>query len=92
MNGSILGMQPQEIEARMASIAEFAEIPEFMDTPVKRYSSGMRSRLGFAVAVHLDADIMILDEVFAAGDRVFRMKSGIAGTGRSRTGSPVWRS
>lgn len=75
LNGSILGMQPQEIEARMASIAEFAEIPEFMDTPVKRYSSGMRSRLGFAVAVHLDADIMILDEVFAAGDRVFRMKS-----------------
>lgn len=75
LNGSILGMQPQEIEARIASIAEFAEIPEFMDTPVKRYSSGMKSRLGFAVAVHLDADIMILDEVFAAGDRVFRMKS-----------------
>lgn len=75
LNGSILGMQPSEIEARMASIAEFAEIPEFMDTPVKRYSNGMKSRLGFAVAVHLDADIMILDEVFAAGDRVFRMKS-----------------
>lgn len=74
LNGSILGMQPSEIESRIASIAEFAEIPEFMDTPVKRYSNGMRARLGFSVAVHLDADIMILDEVFATGDRVFRMK------------------
>lgn len=74
LNGSILGMQPSEIASRMESIAGFAEIPEFMDTPVKRFSSGMRARLGFSVAVHLDADIMILDEVFATGDRVFRMK------------------
>ena len=74
LNGSILGMTPSEIASRMESIAAFAEIPEFMDTPVKRYSSGMKARLGFAVAVHLDADIMILDEVFATGDRIFRMK------------------
>jgi len=74
LNGSILGMQPREIASRMESIAEFAEIPEFMDTPVKRYSTGMKARLGFSVAVHLSTDIMILDEVFATGDRIFRMK------------------
>jgi ABC-type polysaccharide/polyol phosphate transport system ATPase subunit len=74
LNGSILGMTPTQIEEKMDAIAEFAEIPQFLDTPVKRYSSGMRSRLGFSVAVNLDCDIMILDEVFAAGDKVFRSK------------------
>ena len=74
LNGSILGMTPSEIDENMDSIAEFAEIREFLDTPVKRYSSGMRSRLGFSVAVHLDAEIMILDEVLATGDKVFRRK------------------
>lgn len=74
LNGSILGMTPDQISERMNSIAEFAEIPEFLDTPVKRYSSGMRARLGFSVAVHLDSEIMILDEVFVTGDRAFREK------------------
>jgi ABC-type polysaccharide/polyol phosphate transport system ATPase subunit len=74
LNGAILGMQPAEITAKMDAIAEFAEIPQFMDSPVKRYSSGMKSRLGFSVAVHLDSEVMILDEVFATGDRIFRMK------------------
>jgi lipopolysaccharide transport system ATP-binding protein len=74
LNGSILGMTPSQIEDKMDAIAQFAEIPNFLDTPVKRYSNGMRSRLGFSVAVHLDCDIMILDEVFAAGDKVFRNK------------------
>jgi len=74
LNGSILGMMPHQIEGKMEEIAAFAEIPQFLDTPVKRYSTGMKARLGFSVAVHLDCDIMILDEVFAAGDKVFRNK------------------
>ncbi len=74
LSGSVLGMSPEEISAKMNAIADFAEIPEFMDTPVKRYSSGMRARLGFSVAVQLESEVMILDEVFATGDRVFRMK------------------
>ncbi|MEQ9823982.1 MAG: ABC transporter ATP-binding protein [Puniceicoccaceae bacterium] len=88
LNGSILGMTPDQIAEKIEDIANFAEIPQFLDTPVKRYSSGMRSRLGFSVAVHLDCDIMILDEVFAAGDRVFRLKCiermrELAGSGRT---------
>jgi len=74
LSGSVLGMSPEEISEKMDSIAEFAEIPEFLDTPVKRYSSGMRARLGFSVAVQLESEVMILDEVFATGDRVFRIK------------------
>jgi len=74
LNGSILGMTPDQIEESMDSIVEFAEIPQFLDTPIKRYSNGMKSRLGFSIAVHLECDIMVLDEVFAAGDKVFREK------------------
>jgi ABC-type polysaccharide/polyol phosphate transport system ATPase subunit len=74
LNGSILGMTAVQISQRMDAIAEFAEIPHFLDAPVKRYSSGMKARLGFSVAINLDADLMILDEVFATGDMVFRNK------------------
>ncbi|MEO0447479.1 MAG: ATP-binding cassette domain-containing protein [Verrucomicrobiota bacterium] len=74
LNGAILGLTREEIIERVPAIAEFSEIPQFLDTPVKRYSSGMRGRLGFSVAAHLGAEIMILDEVFATGDRVYRMK------------------
>jgi len=74
LNGSILGLRRQEIHARYNQIVEFAEIPKFMDTPVKRYSSGMRVRLAFAVAAHLDPEILILDEVLAVGDAAFQEK------------------
>jgi len=74
LNGSILGLKDKEINERYKSIVEFAEIPDFMDTPVKRYSSGMRVRLAFAVAAHLEPEILILDEVLAVGDAKFQEK------------------
>lgn len=74
LNGAILGLSRAEIIDRLPEIAEFSEISQFLDTPVKRYSSGMRGRLGFSVAAHLGAEIMILDEVLATGDRIFREK------------------
>jgi lipopolysaccharide transport system ATP-binding protein len=74
LNGSILGLKRQEIEERYQQIVDFAEIPDFMETPVKRYSSGMRVRLAFAVAAHLEPEILILDEVLAVGDAAFQEK------------------
>lgn len=74
LNGSILGLRKQEIEDRYAQIVAFSEIEKFMETPVKRYSSGMRVRLAFAVAAHLDPEILILDEVLAVGDAAFQEK------------------
>lgn len=74
LNGSILGLKRNEIDERYNQIVDFAEIPDFMDTPVKRYSSGMRVRLAFAVAAHLDPDVLILDEVLAVGDAAFQKK------------------
>ncbi|MFZ4116167.1 MAG: ATP-binding cassette domain-containing protein [Chthoniobacterales bacterium] len=74
LNGSILGLKQREIDDRYNRIVEFAEIANFMDTPVKRYSSGMRVRLAFAVAAHLEPEILILDEVLAVGDAKFQEK------------------
>ena len=74
MNGAILGMTKAEIDAKMEDIIEFSEVREFIDTPVKRYSSGMYVKLAFSVAAHLDSEIMIMDEVLAVGDVAFQKK------------------
>ena len=74
MNGTILGMKKEEIDAKMEQIIEFSECRDFIDTPVKRYSSGMYVKLAFSVAAHLDSDIMVMDEVLAVGDIKFQKK------------------
>ena len=74
MNGSILGMTKAEVDAKLDQIIEFSECGEFIDTPVKRYSSGMFVKLAFAVAAHLDSEIMVMDEVLAVGDMKFQQK------------------
>jgi lipopolysaccharide transport system ATP-binding protein len=74
LNGSIMGMRKREVDAKLDAIIEFAGIERFIDTPIKRYSSGMRSRLGFAVAAHLDPDVLVVDEVLAVGDAAFQKK------------------
>ena len=74
LNGAILGMKKSEIERRFDEIVAFAEVEKFMDTPVKRYSSGMYLRLAFAVAAHLVSEILLVDEVLAVGDAAFQKK------------------
>jgi lipopolysaccharide transport system ATP-binding protein len=74
LNGAILGMTRQEVRRNFEAITEFAEIGEFIDTPVKRYSSGMYVRLAFAVAAHLEPEILVVDEVLAVGDHRFQRK------------------
>lgn len=74
LNGAILGMQRQEIESRIDDIIEFSECETFIDTPVKRYSSGMYVKLAFAVAAHLNSEILLMDEVLAVGDMRFQKK------------------
>ncbi|MCP4795194.1 MAG: ABC transporter ATP-binding protein, partial [Phycisphaeraceae bacterium] len=74
LSGAILGMSQREIAARLNRIIDFAEISDAIDTPVKRYSSGMTARLAFSVAAHLDAEIMLVDEVLAVGDTAFKAK------------------
>ena len=88
LNGAILGMARAEIKAKFDEIVAFAEIEKFLDTPVKRYSSGMYVRLAFAVAAHLEPEILIVDEVLAVGDAKFQKKclglmSEIGKAGRS---------
>ena len=74
LNGAILGMTKQEIDEKFDEIVEFSEVGQFIDTPVKRYSSGMKVKLGFSVASHLNSEIMIMDEVLAVGDVNFQNK------------------
>lgn len=74
LNGAILGMTKKEIEGKVEQIIDFSEIRQFIDTPVKRYSSGMYVKLAFSVASHLDSDIIIMDEVLAVGDMAFQKK------------------
>ena len=74
MNGAILGMTKKEIDVKIEDIIDFSEVRQFIDTPVKRYSSGMYVKLAFSVAAHLDSEIMIMDEVLAVGDMAFQKK------------------
>ena len=74
VNGAILGLTKRQIDDRLEEIIDFAEVEDFIDTPVKFYSSGMYVRLGFAVAVHSDPDVLIVDEVLAVGDLAFQVK------------------
>jgi lipopolysaccharide transport system ATP-binding protein len=88
LNGAILGMKRAEIESRFDEIVQFAEVDQFIDTPVKRYSSGMYLRLAFAVAAHLEPEILVVDEVLAVGDAEFQRKclgkmSDVARQGRT---------
>lgn len=88
LNGAILGMRRREIERKFDEIVAFAEVERFIDTPVKRYSSGMYVRLAFAVAAHLDPEILLVDEVLAVGDAAFQTKclgkmKDVAGEGRT---------
>jgi lipopolysaccharide transport system ATP-binding protein len=88
LNGSIMGMKRKEIQAKFDEIVSFSEIEKFLDTPVKRYSSGMYVRLAFAVAAHLESEILLVDEVLAVGDAEFQKKclgkmSDVSGKGRT---------
>jgi len=88
LSGAVLGMKKAEIDRRFDEIVEFAEISKFLDTPVKRYSSGMYVRLAFAVAAHLEPEILLVDEVLAVGDMGFQKKclgkmGDVAGQGRT---------
>lgn len=88
LNGAILGMTKQEIKSKLDEIVEFSGVAKYLDTPVKRYSSGMTVRLGFAIAAHLEPEILIVDEVLAVGDAEFQEKclgkmKDVSGQGRT---------
>jgi len=88
LNGAILGMKKREIESKFDEIVAFSEVEKFLDTPVKRYSSGMYVKLAFAVAAHLEPDVLIVDEVLAVGDMAFQKKclgkmEEVSGQGRT---------
>jgi lipopolysaccharide transport system ATP-binding protein len=88
LNGAILGMKRQEIKSQLDAIIDFSGVAKYIDTPVKRYSSGMYVRLAFAVAAHLETDILVIDEVLAVGDQEFQEKclgkmKDVAGNGRT---------
>ena len=74
LQGALMGMRRRDISARLDSIVEFAGVGQFIDTQVKRYSSGMNARLGFAIAAHLDPDVLVIDEVLSVGDMAFQEK------------------
>src|SRR5688572_19252323 len=74
LQGAIMGMKRREIVQRFDEIVDFAGVSEFIDTPIKRYSSGMNARLGFSIAAHLNPDVLIIDEVLSVGDIAFQQK------------------
>jgi ABC-type polysaccharide/polyol phosphate transport system ATPase subunit len=75
LNGILLGLKKEEIDAKYESIVEFAELEKFIDTPVRNYSSGMIARLGFSIAISMEPDILLIDEILGVGDERFREKS-----------------
>jgi ABC-type polysaccharide/polyol phosphate transport system ATPase subunit len=76
INGCILGLSKREIERRMSEIVDFAELGDFIDAPVRTYSAGMKGRLGFSIAIHIDPDVLLLDEILSVGDAKFKAKAG----------------
>jgi len=76
INASILGLRQSEVAERLDSIIEFSELGDFIDAPVRTYSAGMKGRLGFSIAVNLDPDVLLLDEILTVGDASFRAKAG----------------
>lgn len=90
LNGSVLGMKKREVDRHFDAIVEFSGVEQFIDTPIKRYSSGMRLRLGFAVAAHLDPDVLVVDEVLAVGDASFQKKCIKAMDGLRTSGRTVF--
>jgi ABC-type polysaccharide/polyol phosphate transport system ATPase subunit len=89
LQGAIMGMPSARIKEKFDEIVEFAGIPEFIDTPVKRYSSGMNARLGFAIAAYLDPEVLIIDEVLSVGDLQFQKKAFDRISQLARSGRPV---
>ncbi len=89
LQGSLMGMRKATIEKRFDEIVEFSGISEFLDTPVKRYSSGMNARLGFSIAAHLDPDVLIIDEVLAVGDFRFQQRAFERLQELAQSGRPV---
>ncbi|HEY4303059.1 MAG TPA: polysaccharide ABC transporter ATP-binding protein [Gemmatimonadaceae bacterium] len=89
LQGAIMGMESSYTRRRLDEIVAFSEIEDFIDTPVKRYSSGMNARLGFSIAAHLDPDVLIIDEVLAVGDHEFQKKAFGRIREMSRSGLPV---
>ena len=89
LQGAIMGMRKAEIVRKFDAIVEFAGLSDFIDTPVKRYSSGMNARLGFSIAAHLEPDILIIDEVLAVGDHAFQKRAFARVKEMARDGAPV---
>lgn len=89
LQGAILGMRTSAIKAKFDEIVEFAGVADFIDTPVKRYSTGMNARLGFAIAAHLDPDVLLIDEVLSVGDFAFQEKAFHRVGSLARSGLPV---
>lgn len=89
LQGAIMGMRKNEVARKFDEIVEFAGVEDFIETPVKRYSSGMNARLGFSIAAHLEPDVLIIDEVLAVGDHAFQTKAFARIKAMSKAGAPV---
>ncbi len=89
LQGAIMGMRRAEIATKLDEIVEFAGVAEFVDTPVKRYSSGMNARLGFSIAAHLEPDVLIIDEVLSVGDAAFQRRCMERMENSDAQGSPL---